>query len=157
MLLPEPFCPFPSSSLGTSSALAAAPIDLYPTTTSAMPYRSLPASLLQLATLLCAYQQLSRQEDKCVFRVVLPPQLATSGTVMGYRLLDRAYVWMNRSHDDMLLSEFEKQVRCWLHSVACFRYRRLLVNYAVCRHMCLLCEADAQNRTGLFCRQNLWL
>ncbi len=30
---------------------------------------------------------------------------------MGYRLLDRAFVWMNRPHDDMLLAEAERMVR----------------------------------------------
>ncbi len=31
--------------------------------------------------------------------------------MMGYRLLDRAFVWMNRPHDDMLLAEAERMVR----------------------------------------------
>ena len=31
--------------------------------------------------------------------------------MMGYRLVDRAFVWANRPHDDMLLAESEKQVK----------------------------------------------
>jgi hypothetical protein len=38
------------------------------------------------------------------------PQIATVCSLMGYRLVDRAFVWANRPHDDMLLAESEKQV-----------------------------------------------
>jgi hypothetical protein len=38
-------------------------------------------------------------------------QIATVCSMMGYRLVDRAFVWANRPHDDMLLAESEKQVQ----------------------------------------------
>ncbi len=48
-------------------------------------------------------------------------QIATVCSMMGYRLVDRAFVWSNRPHNDMLLAESEKQVRthCMVADAVC--------------------------------------
>ena len=41
---------------------------------------------------------------------LLDPQIVVVAAFFGFRFLDRAVVWNNRPHDDMLLAEAEKLV-----------------------------------------------